>query len=162
MRSLEDLQLEVLEIRIDSLNKGPDHIPLPLHRLLFVGMGFLALVMTCELAGCRRLMYTARTSIGLLVRYLRADSRSSRMLAENHTSIGDSGHRELIIAGSSLRDPASDPSSNDPASKTVERAMASGNDQKKRSEAIVRPHFQYEYVRQGVYRWRGYHGQGYL
>ena len=131
VRSLEDLQLKVLKFRIDSLNKGPDHIPLPLHRLLFVGMGFLALVMTCELAGCRRLMRTARTSFRLLARHLRADSRSLRPLVEIHTPEGDSGHREPITSGFSRWDPAADAALHDLPRRTVARAMARGNDQGK-------------------------------
>ena len=151
VRSLEDLQLKILMFRIESPDKGRNHIPLPLRRWLLVGMGLLALVMTCKLAGCRRLMRTARTSFGLLARHLGADSRSLRPLVENHTSEGDFGHSEPITSRIRRRDPALDSSSNEPASKTVARAMASGNDQGNGPEAKVRPVYQSVFSRRGTF-----------
>ena len=55
VRSLEDLQLKFLKLRIDSPDMGPDHVPLPLHWWLLVGIGFIALVMTGNLARRGRL-----------------------------------------------------------------------------------------------------------
>ena len=121
MRSLKKLQLKVLEMRIDSPNIGPDHIPLPLHWWLLVGMGFIALLMTGNLARLRRIMKIAHMPpFGLPARYLRLDFWSSQMLAKNATSARDLSHSEPIRAESSGYGPASE---------QVSKAIASGNDQ---------------------------------
>ena len=122
VRSSKDLWLKVLKLRIDSPNKCPDHIPLPLHWSLFVGMGFIALVMTGILARRRRLMQTACTLLGLPARHLRLDSRSSRLLAETGTSTGDLDHSERNRAGFS---------GYDLASRKISKAIASRSDQGK-------------------------------
>ena len=96
MRSLEDLQLKVLQLRIDAPNKDPDHVPLPPHWWLLVGMGFTALVMTCKLARRRRLMHTARTPFGLPVEHLRLNSSWLRLLDENRRSTNDPLYSEPI------------------------------------------------------------------
>ena len=86
VRSLEDLQLKFLQLRIESPKKGPHHLPLPLQWWPLVGMGFIALVMTGNLARRRRLMHTAHTPFGVMANSSRLDSRSSRLLAQDGTS----------------------------------------------------------------------------
>ena len=99
VRSLEDLQLKFLNLRIDSPDMGPDHVPLPLHWWLLVGMGFIALLMTGNLARRRRLMQTADTTFGRPTTSLRLDLRAEDIVSMRH------------------------------AAKNVSEAIASGNDQ---------------------------------
>ena len=86
VRSLEDLQLKFLKLRIDSPDMGPDHVPLPLHWWLLVGMGFIALLMTGNLARRRRLMQTAYPILRQGPR-----SRSSALLVKKTRTQGASG-----------------------------------------------------------------------
>ena len=120
VRPSKDLQLKVPKLRIDSPNKGPDRIPLPLHWWLLVGMGFIALVMMGNLARRRRLMQTQCTPSGLPARHLRLDSQSTRLLAENGTSTGDLNQSEPTSAKFS---------GYELVSKEVSEAIASGYDQ---------------------------------
>ena len=118
-----------------SNKNGPDHIPLPLHWWLWVGIGFIAIVMTYKLARRRRLMRTACKLFGLLAGHLRPDSSSSPLLAENGTSTRDFGHSEPTRAGLS----ANVVTSNDLAARKVSKATASGYGQGKLLHRIVPP-----------------------
>ena len=97
VRSLEDLQLKFLNLRINSPDMGPDHFPLPLHWWLLVGMGFIALLMMGNLARRRRLMQTADTTFGRPATPLQLDLRvenvmPSRLAAKNVSEAIASGN----------------------------------------------------------------------
>ena len=108
VRSLEYLQLKFLKLRIDSPDMGPDHVPLPLHWWLLVGMGFIALVMTGNLARRRCIMQTADTTFGRPARHLRLDLRaedivSTRLAAKNVSEAIASGNDQGKSIDSGLR-----------------------------------------------------------